>query len=30
MGNNADEASAMLAVTDDVIFANRFEGACAG
>jgi hypothetical protein len=29
-GNNAGQASAILAVSDDVIFASRFEGACAG
>jgi hypothetical protein len=28
MGSNAETASAMLTVTDDVIFANRFEGPC--
>jgi len=28
MGNNVDPASAILVVTDDVIFADRFDGQC--
>jgi len=28
MGNNVDPASAILLVTDDVIFADRFDGQC--